>query len=140
MTASITHCSARLVERLLRRLLLVLLALFAAAAVADDARILHAEIIPGDSGYVLNADNEIDLNPRLADAVMRGVSLYFMHKQAAKPGDKQDDGKTEEDLPPPDEVEIRFREKLHRLNMSRLREHRHRRPPKSSLVFDSLPS
>ncbi len=77
MTASITPCFARLLERILRGLLLALLVLFAAAAVADDAEILTAEIIPGDTGYVLNADIDLELNPRLADAVTRGVSLYF---------------------------------------------------------------
>ncbi|ENO85475.1 hypothetical protein C666_15255 [Thauera linaloolentis 47Lol = DSM 12138] len=57
----------------------MLLALFALApaAQADDARILSAEIVRGDGGYVLNADIDIELNPRLVDAVMRGVSLYF---------------------------------------------------------------
>jgi len=44
---------------------------------ADDARILSAEVVRGDGGYVLNADIDIELNSRLADAVMRGVSLYF---------------------------------------------------------------
>ncbi len=77
MTASTTHCCAGLADRLLRRLLFVLLALFVATAAADDAEIVNAEIVPGDSGYVLNADIEIDLNPRLVDAVTRGVSLYF---------------------------------------------------------------
>jgi hypothetical protein len=36
-----------------------------------------AEIVRGDTGYVLNADIELDLNPRLIDAVSRGISLYF---------------------------------------------------------------
>ena len=54
--------------------------LFGQAAHASDARIVRAEIVRGDGdggGYVLNADIDIELNPRLADAVRRGVSLYF---------------------------------------------------------------
>ena len=52
--------------------------LFGQAAQASDARIVRAEIVRGDGGgYVLNADIDIELNPRLADAVRRGVSLYF---------------------------------------------------------------
>ncbi|ENO98354.1 hypothetical protein C667_04350 [Thauera phenylacetica B4P] len=51
-------------------------ALFALLAQAESI-IRSAEIVPGDGGYVLNADIEIDLNPRLIDAVTRGVSLYF---------------------------------------------------------------
>lgn len=78
MTASISPACARRLERLLRTCC-VLLALFASAPVAraDDARIVSAEIVRGDGGYVLNADIDIELNPRIADAVMRGVSLYF---------------------------------------------------------------
>ena len=79
----------------------------------------------------IHESSALEVDPQLRTSV---------HEQAAKPSDKQDDGQTDEDLPPPDEVEIRIREKLHRLNTSRLREHRHRRPPKSSLVFDSLSS
>lgn len=76
MTASITRSSASGPERAVR---LVVAALFALLAVLGHAEsvIRSAEIVPGDGGYVLNADIEIDLNPRLIDAVTRGVSLYF---------------------------------------------------------------
>lgn len=79
MTASISPACARRLERLLRACctLLVLLA-FVPAVHADDARIRSAEIVRGDGGYVLNADIDIELNSRLADAVARGVSLYFV--------------------------------------------------------------
>ncbi|MCV2217693.1 DUF4390 domain-containing protein [Thauera sp. Sel9] len=79
MTASISPACARRLERLLRACctLLVLFA-FASAVHADDARIRSAEIVRGDGGYVLNADIDIELNSRLADAVARGVSLYFI--------------------------------------------------------------
>ena len=77
MTASTTRCFASRPERLLRWILCALTAMLALVAQADEGRIRSAEIVPGDGGYVLNADIEIDLNPRLIDAVTRGVSLYF---------------------------------------------------------------
>ena len=81
MTASILPACARSAERLLRACALLALLvpfLFGQAAHASDARIVRAEIVRGDGGgYVLNADIDIELNPRLADAVRRGVSLYF---------------------------------------------------------------
>lgn len=77
MTASTSPCCASWIERLLRpgaAVVLVALALWAHA----DSQIRSAEIVPGDDGYVLNADIELELNSRLADAVLRGVSLYFI--------------------------------------------------------------
>ncbi len=77
MTASISPCCTSVAERLRRALPALLLAVctVVAAAAAD---IRHAEIVPGDGGYVLNADIDLDLNPRLNEAVTRGVSLYFV--------------------------------------------------------------
>lgn len=80
MTAFTTPCCENATRR---RLLLVLLALplltFAPGAVAEDeeARIRSAAIVLVDDSYVLNADFDVPLNPRLVDAVRRGVSLYF---------------------------------------------------------------
>lgn len=68
---------ARSPERLRRWIVLLALAL-PVAATADESHIAHAEIVPGDGGYVLNADIELDLNPRLTDAVFRGVALHFV--------------------------------------------------------------
>ena len=76
MTASITRSSASGPEHTIHFIINVLFALFALLAHAESV-IRSAEIVPGDGGYVLNADIEIDLNPRLIDAVTRGVSLYF---------------------------------------------------------------
>lgn len=76
MTASITRSSASGPERAVRFVVGALFALFALLAQAESI-IRSAEIVPGDGGYVLNADIEIELNPRLIDAVTRGVSLYF---------------------------------------------------------------
>lgn len=63
---------------LLRRLLLLLALASVAVFAADESTITHAEIVPGDGGYVLNADIELDLNPRLTDAITRGVALHFV--------------------------------------------------------------
>ncbi|HRO35178.1 DUF4390 domain-containing protein [Thauera sp.] len=76
MTASITRSSASGPERAVRFVAGALFALCALLAQAESV-IRSAEIVPGDGGYVLNADIEIELNPRLIDAVTRGVSLYF---------------------------------------------------------------
>jgi len=77
MTASTLPACARRLDRLLRACALLALLVLAPALRAEEARILSAEIVRGDGGYVLNADIDIELNPRLADAVTRGVSLYF---------------------------------------------------------------
>ena len=76
MTASITRCFASRPERLVRWILGALAALLTFTAQADGV-IRSAEIVPGDGGYVLNADIDLELNPRLVDAISRGVSLYF---------------------------------------------------------------
>lgn len=81
MTASTTPFSASVADRLLRCLSLSLCLLLAAAPARADgeASIRDAEIVVDDAGaYVLNADIELELNPRLVDAVMRGVALYFV--------------------------------------------------------------
>lgn len=76
MTASISRFFASAPERGPRLLAVALVVLCASAAHAEST-IRNAEIVPGDGGYVLNADIDIELNPRLVDVVARGVSLYF---------------------------------------------------------------
>ncbi len=49
-----------------------------ARAAEQEVTITHAEIVPDTDGYVLNADIDFELNPRLADVITRGVSLYFV--------------------------------------------------------------
>ena len=45
---------------------------------ADALQTVDGVLIPAeDGGYVLNADIDLELNPRLVDAISRGVSLYF---------------------------------------------------------------
>lgn len=76
MTASITRSCASAVEAFAARLLVVLLAAlphFASAA----GEVRYVEIVRGEDGYVVNADIDFELNPRLIDAVSRGVSLHF---------------------------------------------------------------
>lgn len=63
------------VSRLRLALLVVMLA--SSLGAFADGRIAYAEIVPSEEGYVVNADIDVDLNRRLADAVTRGVSLYF---------------------------------------------------------------
>jgi hypothetical protein len=75
-TVSTTRCFASRPERLLRWILCALAAVLAFAAHAE-GMIRSAEIVRGDGGYVLNADIDLELNPRLVDAITRGVSLYF---------------------------------------------------------------
>jgi len=42
-----------------------------------EANVRVASLISTEDGYVVNADFELELNPRLIDALQRGVSLYF---------------------------------------------------------------
>jgi hypothetical protein len=42
-----------------------------------DASVRSAAMIATDDGYVINADFDLKLNPRLVDALQRGISLYF---------------------------------------------------------------
>lgn len=51
-----------------------------------DSRIQYAEIVLTEEGYVINADINLALNPRLIDAVNRGVALHFATEfQIVKP-------------------------------------------------------
>lgn len=77
MTVSTTRCFASARERVRAGLLALALWLLPVAAFADGG-IAYAEIVASEEGYVVNADIDLDLNPRLVDAVARGVSLYFV--------------------------------------------------------------
>lgn len=57
--------------------LLATLSVWAPRAAADNL-IRDAEILSTEEGYVVNADIELSLNPRVEDALRRGVSLYFV--------------------------------------------------------------
>src|SRR5690554_6011733 len=75
MTAFITRCYASALEGL--RLIMVVALLGVSTFVQADASVRSAALIATQDGYMLNADFDLGLNPRLIDALQRGVSLYF---------------------------------------------------------------
>jgi hypothetical protein len=64
--------------RLVRLLLLALIALHAPGAAAEGIELRRGSVDVGDEGYVINADFNIELRPRQEDAVGKGLSLYFL--------------------------------------------------------------
>lgn len=74
--ASSTACSKSVAERLHRwLLLLVFVPLLGWTA---EIEIANPQLAAADEGYVLAADFKLELNPRLEEAVARGVVLYFV--------------------------------------------------------------
>ena len=63
--------------RLLVSLLLALVLGWSAPARASNIEISRIALEGNDEGYALDADFEIELNPRLEDAVNKGVAMYF---------------------------------------------------------------
>jgi hypothetical protein len=63
--------------RLLASLLLALALTWSAPSGAENIEISHISLEANDSGYALDADLEIALNPHLEDAINKGVPLYF---------------------------------------------------------------
>jgi hypothetical protein len=45
---------------------------------AGEVEVKSAAIVPGEDGYVLNADFRVELSPHLEEVVSRGVPLYFL--------------------------------------------------------------
>ena len=64
--------------RLLLSLLLALGLVWSAPTRADGIEISHISLEGNDDGYALDADFHIELNPRLEDAINKGVALYFV--------------------------------------------------------------
>lgn len=64
--------------RLLASLLLALALGWSAPACASGIEIRHISLEGNDDGYALDADFEIELNPRLEDAINSGVPMYFL--------------------------------------------------------------
>lgn len=60
------------------RALLGALALATAAAVAEEIQVGAIRLVGSEEGIVLDADFELDLTPRLEDALTNGVPLYFV--------------------------------------------------------------
>ncbi len=63
--------------RLLVSLLLALALVWSAPARAENIEISRISLEGNDEGYALDADFEIELNPRLEDAINKGVAMYF---------------------------------------------------------------
>ncbi len=63
--------------RLLVSLLLALALAWSAGASATNIEIGRISLEGNDEGYALDADFEIELNPRLENAINKGVPLYF---------------------------------------------------------------
>lgn len=82
MTASSTPCWESVPEAVRRALgwrlaALLWLALHAALAAAD-LGVKSAAVSAGEDGFVLNAEFQVELNPRLEEVVARGVPLYIV--------------------------------------------------------------
>jgi len=63
--------------RLLVSLVFALALACSAGAGASNIEISRVSLEGNDEGYALDADFEIELNPRLEDAINKGVPLYF---------------------------------------------------------------
>lgn len=73
-----THCCKNALERLVRLLCVLVLTVYAAAALAGSIEPKKAALSTAEDGStVLNAEFSIDLGPRLEEAVSRGVPLFF---------------------------------------------------------------
>ncbi len=81
MMASFTACSRSAPERRLaewlRHWLLAFLVL-PCLAWGGEIEVTNPQLQPADDGYVLSADFRFDLNPRLEEAVTKGVVLHFV--------------------------------------------------------------
>jgi hypothetical protein len=81
MMASTTHCcrsGPTLTDALRALLCALLLALCAGHAAASGVVMRDVRLDHSDEGYQLTTDIAVTLSPRLAEAVMRGVALYFV--------------------------------------------------------------
>ena len=74
--ASSIACSKSVIDILCRWLLALMLV--PALAWAAEIEVANPHLQAGDDGYVLAADFKFELNPRLEEAVAKGVVLYFV--------------------------------------------------------------
>jgi hypothetical protein len=74
MTAFITHCWKKRLERIV---LFGCGLLWFAAALAGSIEPKGAKLVPDDRGYAVSAEFNVQIGPRLEDAVSRGVPLHF---------------------------------------------------------------
>ena len=63
---------------MLRAALTLLAMTLCLSATAAEPSVSYATLESQEDGYILNADIDFDLNPRLEDAVHRGVPLHFV--------------------------------------------------------------
>lgn len=73
---SITACSTSRLERCW--LLLLAWFVLAGGALAAEIEVANPRLLAGEDGYVLAADFNFDFNPRLEEAVAKGVALHFV--------------------------------------------------------------
>lgn len=88
MTAFSTPCSRSRPSRaaLLRLFVLAALLLTAGAGRAAEIEVKSAQIVQGEEAWLLDAEFDIALGPRLEEVVARGVALYFVAEfELAKP-------------------------------------------------------
>ncbi len=78
--ASFTACSKNFLDqlRLSLRWWLALLVFVPAVALTAEIEVANPQITLGEDGYILAADFNFDLNPRLEEAVTKGVVLHFV--------------------------------------------------------------
>jgi hypothetical protein len=78
--SSLCRLPARLapLSRLRAFALALLMAAFAVPAWAEGIDVRSVSIEPGDDGWTLDAVFDVQFNPRLEEAVNRGVTLYFV--------------------------------------------------------------
>ena len=82
MTAFITRFSLNAA----RLTVAALLCLWAAWVAAAGIEPVKADLVSTDDGYALSADFNIDLGPRVAEAVFHGIPLYFnMELEVVRP-------------------------------------------------------
>lgn len=62
----------------LLRLWLLALVFGPVVAFSAEIEVVNPQLVAGDDGYVLSADFKLELNPRLEEAVAKGVVLYFV--------------------------------------------------------------
>jgi hypothetical protein len=76
--ASFFRDLSALPQRLRRAVLALVLLLFVPAALAEGIAVRSATLEPGEDGWQLEAEFDIQFSPRLEEAVNRGVALYFV--------------------------------------------------------------
>jgi hypothetical protein len=77
---ALSRLSARIapLSRLRAVALALLIAAFGTPVLADGIEVRSVELEPADDGWNLEASFDVQFNPRLEEAVNRGVALYFV--------------------------------------------------------------